>query len=63
MDRLTFVSAVFFSLLIAINGGMATDSVVVDYALDGDGLYNDGMDVVSWANFMAQADYLLDPII
>lgn len=44
---------------ITINGGLATDSVVFEYALDGDGVYDDGMESISWSDFEAQAQYAL----
>ena len=48
---------------LSISGGMPTDTVTIEYALDGDGVYNDGMDVLSWSDFEAQAAYALDPVL
>ncbi len=47
---------------ITINGGLATDSIVIEYALDGDGVYDDGMETLSWSEFEAQSQYAIDSI-
>jgi len=47
---------------VSINGGMPNDTVVVEYALDGDGIYDDGIDVYTWPEFEAKKAYALDPL-